>query len=358
MSFKKRILQINALLFVIFTLMGLFYPQQSDKEKEALLKWKKALEDNPVPEIAKKLQYKFSYPDEKSEENGIYLIQGSNLCIDKKDNIFVTDSRAHTILKFNITGNFIQNIGQKGQGPGELINPRNIFCDDRDHIFVLDDGNRSIKTFDKEGKFINGFKYFKSYFSMEIDEKDKIYANYVSVNPEDPLIDVIDLKGTVTHSFGNRIKINSNDKSNNEVFLSLNANGDIYVVWKNLDFVRKYSQEEELLVDLKISYKPIKEIANKNLKAKKDKQNRLTFYNLIMGMRAKENGFYLFRSYPRIEILEFNDNGEIENIYWHDTQFQYIPGDFIVIENNNGLEFHILQQHPESQIDVFEAEIN
>ena len=77
-----------------------------------------------------------------------------------------------------------------------------------------------------------------------------------------------------------------------------------------------------------------------------------------MGMRAKENGFYLFRSYPRIEILEFNDLGEIEDIFWHQTEFQYIPGDFMVLRKNNSIEFHILQQYPESEIDVFEIKKN
>jgi len=349
---KKRYLSLSILLLIVNTFLVPLSPQEGDKS-EARKRWEKALESNPISVTSKKLLFKFSYPADPSEENEIYIVQGSNLCADIKKDIYVSDSRDHAILKFDIKGNFIKRLGRKGQGPGELINPLDIFCNEGLYIFVLDDGNRRINKYDTEGKIQSSFKYFKSYNSFGIRKSDKIYASYFSINPEDPLIDVLDLKGNVIKSFGKRIKFNKFNKAKNEVLLSLNDNGDIYVVWKNLDHVRKYSKEGELLIDLNINYKPINEIAKKNLNMEKNKQGNLEMYNLIMGMRTKKNGFYLFRSYPRIEILEFNDNGEIEDIFWHETEFSYIPGDFLVIRKNNSIDFHILQQYPESEIDVF-----
>lgn len=63
--------------------------------------------------------------------------------------------------------------------------------------------------------------------------------------------------------------------------------------------------------------------------------------------------FFLFKYYPRMEIFESNDKGEIENIYWFKTGYNYIGRDLFVVHRNGRRYFVTLQVFPEERVEVY-----
>ena len=76
---------------------------------------------------------------------------------------------------------------------------------------------------------------------------------------------------------------------------------------------------------------------------------------ITTNIRAKDDGFYLLRYYPRIELLEVGLDGEIKNIYWADQTYDFIASDFLIKEDDKEKYFYILQRYPENKIIVYSA---
>ena len=88
--------------------------------------------------------------DEKNKDYHFEII--GDIKADDDGNIYAVDEQAHSILVFNKDGNYLKNIGRKGQGPGEFIYPSELTIIE-DKIVVFS-GNR-ISYFTLEGNFIN-----------------------------------------------------------------------------------------------------------------------------------------------------------------------------------------------------------
>lgn len=95
-----------------------------------------------------------------------------NLKFDKNGNIYISDSSGNGIFKFDNSGNFIQQISHKGQGPGEYIKI-NDFDIDGDNLIINDS---RLLYFDLNGNFLKtkslDIKY--SYFATH---NDSIYES-------------------------------------------------------------------------------------------------------------------------------------------------------------------------------------
>lgn len=103
------------------------------------------------------LELKFSFPSEDIEKEDICFFGASHICSDSSGNIYISDSKARNIFKFDSFGNFLIRIGREGQGPGEFNNPRRIRIS-HDLLIVSDNNNRRIQFLDKNGIYINGIK--------------------------------------------------------------------------------------------------------------------------------------------------------------------------------------------------------
>lgn len=91
----------------------------------------------------------------KEEEN--YFAKITDLCIDKKDNLYIADSKLHKIFKFNKDHEFLISFGQEGQGPGEFTGRLRISAGNDGNLYVSDHGNKRFCIFSSNGKFIRQF---------------------------------------------------------------------------------------------------------------------------------------------------------------------------------------------------------
>jgi hypothetical protein len=86
---------------------------------------------------------------------------------DDQNNIFVLDSGATRIQKYDKNGQYVQTIGRQGQGPGEFQRPIELTIDKKGNLYVCD--MAKIHMFDPEGKFVKTTKIPFFYMSFAAD---------------------------------------------------------------------------------------------------------------------------------------------------------------------------------------------
>jgi hypothetical protein len=136
--------------------------------------------------------------DDESMPEDLFFERPTSFVCDQDDNIYVLDSDANNIKKFDSNGRFIKTIGREGQGPGEFSSPYYLTYT-KDRLVVWDLMNRRLCAFTSEGKFIKSsnipydegsVRKLRSLPTGEIAvEKEKSYRR----EPDKPQICTIDL---------------------------------------------------------------------------------------------------------------------------------------------------------------------
>jgi hypothetical protein len=105
-------------------------------------------------EIALELDEDLILGSEKEENYLFYRIW--DIQADARGNIFVLDSGASRIQKYDKNGKYLRTIGRQGQGPGEFERPIMLTMDKHDNLYVGE--MAKIHTFDPGGKFVKTTK--------------------------------------------------------------------------------------------------------------------------------------------------------------------------------------------------------
>lgn len=113
----------------------------------------KAIVDSASP-----LEYSSSVPDEK-------CWHPSGIAVDQNDNILLSDTGSHRILKFSPEGTLLATAGkkyEKGGAKGEFNEPKGIAVASNGNVFVCDRDNHQVQVLDSGLKFERAFgKYGK-----------------------------------------------------------------------------------------------------------------------------------------------------------------------------------------------------
>lgn len=342
------------ILFLIIFTFG--YSTHLEKNQNSRSKSRdKLMKDFPVPKNAIELELKFSFPSDDLENMEIFFNAPRHIGHDSSGNIYVTDQREHRILKFDSSGNFLQKFGQIGQGPGDLSLPHIFFITKDDILIVGETGNMRFQFFDKQGRYLKSFKIFKGYQSWIENNKGYIFTLPTLRKNSNHLIEVLSQEGEVLSSFGKPLSFKYDRSINNYAQISINQKGELFVAFRFYPIVRKYSQKGELLAEFKIDHKLLKKLEKDNLKnqAILAKRKRASYKPVTHSLRASDDGFYIFHNYPRIEILEFDNNGRKRTHYWNTQNFPYLVSSFIVLNKGSEKLFYIVQTYPNCKVDVF-----
>jgi len=87
---------------------------------------------------------------------------------DERGNIFILDARAPALKKFSPSLEFVNQIGSKGQGPGEMNAPDYIDLDRSGNVWLYDGGNLKLSVYDNDLKFLKAVNL----------EKTEVYSNF------------------------------------------------------------------------------------------------------------------------------------------------------------------------------------
>ncbi|MBN2091834.1 NHL repeat-containing protein [candidate division KSB1 bacterium] len=117
--------------------------------------------------------------DDGSDTNKIFFRTG-RIKADPNGNIYIAQNNDCIIRKFDAKGNFLCQIGHKGQGPGEFLEISNMKIHHDNILYVADSQNKRISKFTLNGKFLNSIalKSSNSMAGIEIDGSGNIYLSY------------------------------------------------------------------------------------------------------------------------------------------------------------------------------------
>ena len=74
---------------------------------------------------------------------------------------------------------------------------------------------------------------------------------------------------------------------------------------------------------------------------------------IIRSIRACEGGFYIVSRYPRLEILLFDEMGNLKKTYWCNRGRLYFVNDFVYIKRGDEILFYVLSNYPNHKVDVY-----
>ena len=155
---KTKTYVISILLFLSVLIMHV-----SCRKHEA--KWKGTIEEedgivvvkNPKEPIYGKdvfnLEEELSIPDsERKDEPMFSQIRG--IAVDEQERIYILDIKEGHIKVFNSLGNYVNTIGKKGQGPGEMQYPAFISITSQNEIVIEDPAVRRLTFYSLEGEYL------------------------------------------------------------------------------------------------------------------------------------------------------------------------------------------------------------
>jgi hypothetical protein len=329
-------------------------PQQAPPTAEESIRlWKGRLKDYPPWKVSTELEFQYSFPADELAEKDIYLWEPHGIACDAEGNVYVSDQKQKSILKFDSKGRFLLKKGQKGQGPGDFLNPY-CLCVSGKTVFVGDTVRRDVQIFDLDLNLIKSFKVPKSYTNLVAGPGGLIFATPFRMGPDQPLVDVLNGDGVLQYSFGKPMFGNENWQIYNFVKLDVDKTGDVFLAFEHWPTVCRYSAKGELKAVYKIHHKGMEDAQRINQERMNDPDNN-RYMQAIFAFRATENGFFILHNYPIAEVLELDENGRPINDFWTVRSHDYFAFDFIVrgIGNNDRIEILLVERSPDSRIEVF-----
>ncbi len=137
----------------------------------------------------------------KEEDDNFLFHRVRALAVDSEKNIYVVELGNYRIQKFDSSGQYLQTIGRKGQGPGEFSGPLGLVIDQQHNLYVKE--YRKIQKFNKEGEFIDSYPLEYNLVDYAVDDEGFILG-YADLQPRDTAIRAIvkmDPKGNVIKKF-------------------------------------------------------------------------------------------------------------------------------------------------------------
>ena len=129
----------------------------------------------------------------------------TGLAVGPSGDLFISDGYANYLVhRFSPDGKLLKTWGEPGKGPGQFALPHFIGVDRHGTVYVCDRENDRIQTFTSEGEFITEWVGLHRPADVYMDwEKDIVYVAEIG-GPYQPKISIRDLKGNELSSWEGR----------------------------------------------------------------------------------------------------------------------------------------------------------
>lgn len=94
---------------------------------------------------------------EDQTNNSRALFTPTNLGIDSKGNIYVSDTGAFRVQVYDANGKFLMSVGEMGDGPGQFARVKGIALDRENRLYAADAMSQVVQIFNDEGKPLTWF---------------------------------------------------------------------------------------------------------------------------------------------------------------------------------------------------------
>lgn len=97
--------------------------------------------------------YKESIPSEDVKDEA-KLFSPTNMATDEEGNLYVSDTGAFRIQKYDQEGKFLMSIGSHGDSLGQFARPKGIAVDREGRVYAVDAAFENVQIFDQDGKLL------------------------------------------------------------------------------------------------------------------------------------------------------------------------------------------------------------
>jgi sugar lactone lactonase YvrE len=205
---------------------------------------------------------------ETEDENLAFHIP-SDVAKDDQGNIYILDAGNHRIQKFDPDGNYIETIGNRGQGPGEFYLPLSLDIDTRGYLYVSDPQNQRVQILKPDGtdnKTISfhetpaGIIRLLKSGDIVMGKGGIIFAFGPGGGSQDPekLMKILDTEGNILNEFGEPVTYKDSfvNRTGNNFSFAVDKDDSVYLSFEYQNRIEKYSPQGELLwkADRKLGY--------------------------------------------------------------------------------------------------------
>ena len=108
--------------------------------------------------------------DDSTEATKAALNQPGGVCVDWQGNIFVLDAGNKRVVKFDQDGNYLQEFGKPGQGPGEFREPLGMAMNlNTGNLYISDHASGKVEVFSVNGVNLKSYRMnFLSVFAPNL----------------------------------------------------------------------------------------------------------------------------------------------------------------------------------------------
>jgi len=202
-----------------------------------------------VPDIT--LQATEFYKSSNQKEVKHKLVSPSALVVASSGNVYVFDDGNSRIVKLDKNGRFLIEFGFPGSGNGQITRGglnSSIAVDQSENVYVADAVNPKIQIFDSNGSYLRSFRVPFAIDSIAVNKLGEILVS-VSSSKNIPLVYVFSNTGKFLRTLGERIVTTEGNlpKEINRNVISVDAQNNISICFRNWSLIRKYSRSGKLL---------------------------------------------------------------------------------------------------------------
>jgi hypothetical protein len=186
------------------------------------------------------------------------------------NDVYLLDHRNHRLLVRRGNSSFSQ-LGQIGNGKGDLYQPYDLTVDRNGRVVVKDGGNRRIQILDSRGKFVSAFPDVPKSLGLAVTNNGDILLGQPQLGQ---LITAYDEKGKRKKSFGSLIlpselfgpshkKFDATHKhAFNRVLMTTDDKGNIWAALVHAPLLLKFDSHGHLVSKKRLNYPELKPVVD------------------------------------------------------------------------------------------------